>query len=78
MLSGFGSEILNINLNNQELLDNNSNNDSTKILNNPDQIIYDLSQEIVSFYQKINNKSKLTLLDIKIFGKLLNNYHKTF
>lgn len=78
LLSGYGSEILNINLKDQELLDNNSNNDHNKIINNPDQIIYDLSQEIVSFYQQLSNKSKLTLFDMRIFGKLLNNYHKTF
>ena len=78
LFSGYGSEILNINLKNQELLDNNSNNYDNKIINNPDQIIFELSQEIVSFYQQLCQKSKLTLSDIKIFGRLLNNYHKTF
>lgn len=78
LLSGFGVEILNITSNDKELLNGNSNNDSTKILNNPDQIIYDLSQEIVSFYQQLCLRSKLTLSDIKIFGRLLNNYHKVF
>ena len=78
LISGFGSEILNINLDNQELLDNNPNNDHNNIINNPDQIIFDLSQEIVSIYQQLSQKSKLNLSDLKIFGRLLNNYHKTF